>query len=651
MARPRRTYLAKSARERAQQGKGTPGRRSLRLRLPRLRREAVILGAISLAVVVGVACLAGALLLAKIDRDWASVARVNGHDISREELRSRMTVTKFLAQQRSALVTSVSGFDLTSAEASALQARAAAPLADPVTASREGLIEDELIRQLAAREGVATPSNVDPWTEVADFVSIDVCHKVRYVRFGRPAEGGAAATPTGDWPAASLANLPAATDRLRAELAANTSVETIVAGLHDAGWQVLGVDTVVSAEGVPADPSLELDPSIAAAAVRGSIDQVVGPTTDLYGRVSMGRVLVAPSQMINFSRGLPDEAQKAKLDQNSLQRWADGRALRRALATTLLDRWTKGVEQAHLREIVIGDAPTSATTGPWVELSGLVLDQLGGVNPYSIKGAPAGLDLHGDALAKTLRDLPLAERIGLFRALVDAANATTPDSGHHSGGLEPATKDNLIPEVGKPAFDSKVKSGDILGPITTSAGPQLFLVEARFPGALDERAQAALTDVRADPAPDPLAYTKRFSPADAPLARDGGWRAADEFARTEAVRSALFDTPIGLLSDPFVLDGKLALALVDSRRTATPDARMLDRLSLDGFDAWYASELAKASIWRSDDPLPELRSPTPRPSATLPTMPGVETPNLPVIPGQPAATPVKTDEFGLPVLP
>jgi hypothetical protein len=32
-------------------------------------------------------------------------------------------------------------------------------------------------------------------------------------------------------------------------------------------------------------------------------------------------------------------------------------------------------------------------------------------------------------------------------------------------------------------------------------------------------------------------------------------------------------------------------------------------------------------------------------------MPGLETPNLPVIPGQPAATPVKTDEFGLPVLP
>jgi hypothetical protein len=194
-------------------------------------------------------------------------------------------------------------------------------------------------------------------------------------------------------------------------------------------------------------------------------------------------------------------------------------------------------------------------------------------------------------------------------------------------------------------------SGDILGPITTSAGPQLFLVEARFPGALDDRSQAALAEVRADPAPDPLAYTTRFSPADEVLARDGGWHAAGEFATSEAVRTAFFDTPIGLPSDPFVLDAKLALAIVDERRTAAADPRMADRLYLDGFEAWWASELAAAKVTRSDDPLPELRSPTPEPTATPAAMPSMPTIALPTIPGLPEPTPVKTNELGLPELP
>ena len=97
------------------------------------------------------------------------------------------------------------------------------------------------------------------------------------------------------------------------------------------------------------------------------------------------------------------------------------------------------------------------------------------------------------------------------------------------------------------------------------------------------------------------------------------------------------------------------------RKTGPPDAATLDRLSLDGYDVWFASELAPATVTRSDHPLPELEpsaSPTvssdASPSASaapLPSLPELDTPNLPVIPGQPAATPVRTDAMGLPALP
>ena len=90
---------------------------------------------------------------------------------------------------------------------------------------------------------------------------------------------------------------------------------------------------------------------------------------------------------------------------------------------------------------------------------------------------------------------------------------------------------------------------------------------------------------------------------------------------------------------------------MDSRSSGIPSARTLARLSLDGFDAWYHDERIAATITRSDNPLPELASPSPSPTLALPTMPGLATPALPTIPGLPGATPVRTDEMGLPALP
>ena len=653
-----RVASVRARQEAAARGTGRFGRvrRALgavrgRLPHPRRRREIAVISGLALAVILGLGSLGGAWLFYRNDHDWTAVANVNGTPISREALRGRINVLSLLAERRVYYVgagADAAGID--AGQRASLVSQIQATIADPVTAARDSLIADELLRQLAARDGVATPAAADPWAEAATYATSDLARKVRYIRFGLPAAGSttAATQPGGAWPAASTANVAAATERLESELADGTAATVIVAGLHDAGWQVTGQDVSVSRSGVPSDLNLELDSSIAAATLSGKVDDVLGPTTDLYGRVAMGR-LIEISNMSSAKDRISGMADAAKVDGASIQSWANGQALKRAVTAHLLAGWRSGVEQAHFRELVIGAAPTSGTAGPWVQLSSLAVDRVSSLDASKIPGAPAGLDLHPDALAAALRNLGAAERVKLWDALAAAANAGLASGTVRSGDIGYYTKDQLLPDVGKAAFEDKVKDGDVLGPITTASGPQLFLVRSRYSGTLDERATAALAQVRADPAADPATYTAKFSPTDAPLAADAGWRAKVEFASTEPASGALFDTAIGTLSDPFVLDGKLALGLVDQRRTATPDARMADRLTLDGFDAWFATELHNATITRNPTPLPEL-VPSASPTAA-PSVPALETLSLPSVPGLPAATPAKTDALGLPVLP
>lgn len=659
---PRRGVLSRLASRHGPTGRRTGA--------PRRRDLALLLGLL-VAVPVALACLVGGWLLYQNDHDWAVIATVNGHDISRESLRARMDVLELLADQRTSFIAErATAGDMTDSEGEALSQAASAPLSDLVDAARESLIDDELLRQLAARDGVPTPASPDPWEEAARYASSDDAQLVRYVQFeigsATSAEGTGQpeATSPAPWPAADEANVSAATERLRAELNAGTQVTVVVEGLADAGWQVVGEDVAISEDGVAADANLTMDPSIAAAALRGEQGDVVGPVTDAYGRVSMAGLLGAPDTS-HLRSTFPSLADEANVDTAAIQSWADGRALQRAVRENLLSSWSKDVDEAHFREVVIGAAPdSSATAGPWVEISTLATDRLSAVDPASILGAPSGLDLGADALAKTLASLSPTDRISLFRALVAAANASPAASGTNSAGVVSGelgffTKDEIETDVGKAAFAEGVQSGDVIGPVATATGPVLYLVEARYAGSLDDRARAALSSIRSDPDPDLAAYAKQYSPDDAALASGADPRAEPEFASSDSAVSALFDTPIGLLSDPFILEGKLAVAVVDERTTQAPDARTLDRLSLDGYDSWFASELAKATITRSDNPLPELEpSSSPSQSASpaasepvMPSLPVLDTPNLPELPGQEVPTAVPTDVFGLPVLP
>ena len=212
--------------------KGAAIARQSKKRRWRPRLELVVVGSLALAVFVGLGSLAGAYVLDRSNHDWTRVASVNGHDISREQLRGRMAVLGLLARERAAFAgEAMSPGDVTAYQVGSLQTAAASDTT--LEAARQSLIDDELLRELAARDGVPTPAAADPWAEATTYASQDLAHRVRYVRFGPPAAGATgtatnaptSASSSDAWPAASAANADATTTRVRTELSADTAIE------------------------------------------------------------------------------------------------------------------------------------------------------------------------------------------------------------------------------------------------------------------------------------------------------------------------------------------------------------------------------------------------------------------------------------------
>ena len=194
----------------------------------------------------------------------------------------------------------------------------------------------------------------------------------------------------------------------------------------------------------------------------------------------------------------------------------------------------------------------------------------------------------------------------------------------------------MIPQLGDIAFGPAV-NGDVIGPVSTIAGTELFILRARFQGALDERANAAL--VEAQTTADLVALARRISPRGQARRAEGDlWRAEDEMIGSTLHRAAYLDTPVGLLSDPIVLDGQIVAVQPLERAVDVVDALTLARLRVWGFETWLADKLARASIIRDPEPLPGVlieTSPSPAPSSIDASLPAIVSAPPPLATGNP----------------
>jgi hypothetical protein len=625
---------------------------------------------LAVAIAVPVLILVGVYVATEADRDWTRVASVNGIAIDRGHLRDEVAFQRFLLAEETSAIQSATIFGRLDANAAVTERTALLnSVGDPIEDARSALVDDELVRQLAAREGV-TVNEPYPFAELASFLDSMYSRHVRSVTIR---SAGAASNTTPDAPVATpiptiapgggpapLAAYPrgsasAAGSRAGADLAAGVDLASVVAALRAGGYDATSDDRWIGLSGAISG----IDPSLVASARSAAPGGLIGPFIDRRGAVVAGALVAIANPDRGTVGRLTTDLANAQVNPSALADWAHANALRDALDAVITNRLVSTpTREVRGRELVVGPAnPDGGSSGPWVELAALGLDGLGfapvgssspASAPTAAPGATSGPGpaTSVDALVADLRTRTPPGRVALFRSLAATANAHAGATGAPSGELGLLTRGDISPTIGNAVFATGVQSGDVIGPLKVNGAPMLFLVEARYGGVLDQRSVGALTEARA-PGVNLGALAAKFSPPDVALAADSGWFAQSESATGDPIGTTLFATPVGEISDPIALDGDLALFSPIETRTVVPAGAVRDRLTVTGFATWYQTERTRATIVLDTNPLPIA---TPSPSASTgpqATIPPLATPFVPTIPGLAPASATSANPGGV----
>jgi parvulin-like peptidyl-prolyl isomerase len=498
-------------------------------------------------------------------RDWAAIASVNGEPISRAALHDRIAaidLLQALAAERTALVPN--------SQVDAIRGRFNG---DPVEIARQQLIVEVLLRRFVLARGLNVPPS-DLNQELARAVNQPVDRQVRWVRLS----AGAHSAP----------EVAVAVTRLGNRLSAGDSVADL-RSLLGATWTIAASESWIDHDGPEGLPS-GLPPSVGMAARTASSEASLPMFDDGLGHIVMARV-VAIHPGIEIGDAMHETARQKGVSDDGLRSWAEGQVLRRVVADALVAEWRKrGGDQFRLAELNLGEA----TGGPpMVELEHLVVRRLESADPAA----------RGRSIVAELASLSAADRRTRFESLVAEANAGgVSDRLEMSGEIGWLASNGLIPDLATAAFSPGRVAGDVVGPLDTSAGPELFLVRARSEHSLADRA-AAIAIEAAVPGADLARIARRVSVDDASRASGGRWRALAELPAKVRQTAGIDISKVGDLVGPIDLEGEMVLGRVLERRAGPFAEEELAALQFEGFATWVEDQLDGATITIDPDPL------------------------------------------------
>jgi parvulin-like peptidyl-prolyl isomerase len=541
------------------------------------------------AILLGTATLIGAAFASYAGTHWAEVANVNGVSINRDQAQAAANVDLFkLTYQASQLRDDLAAGRISQADYDTENSTLTQAQQNVTSGVVDGLVDDELQRQLATQAGISVSDQQVDGQVLAD-ATIDESRHLLMIAVS-PTMAGTTATDAEKTIAQQTAE--AAYGQLKAgtkfaTVAKEFSTDASASSGGDVGWIRQG--------------TASQDANLVSAVFQLPLNGLTNVITGTDGSYLIGSVVAIDPQTVdpNYTQRIKDAG--VSLDAYRIE--ARSELIDQALsAKVTADATTTASVQREVSQIKID---TSSYTGPGEQVRARhILYTPGDTDPSSASPVPS--DDPGWALAQAKAEATytkLQALVGtpaLATQFATTAESDSKDTGSATnGGLLPYydAGSGLDPAFAAAIFAPTVKAGDLLPPVRSQFGWHVILIDSIRPAPADRA--AALQKQAAAPGADFAALAKANS--DGPEAAQGGdlgWIARDQVSAE--LENAIFGAPVGSVSAVVKLSDGLYIFKVSQEQTRLPDATQITILKSSAFSNWYAAQKAKASITGPD---------------------------------------------------
>jgi parvulin-like peptidyl-prolyl isomerase len=537
------------------------------------------------AVIVVSFLILGAAAAASFYGDhFAGVSSVNGHTISKDDLRDRYAVDVWRLNEIASRVRDEINAGRMSEEAGQQQLSAVEQQRSNTTQllgqALQQLVDAELQSQLAAQLGVTVTDQQVEGRLVEEATTKEQRHA--WVIELTPDVTDPATTPT-------------AAQKKAARSAAEVALARLRAGQK---WEdVAKVSSVGSAGaegdlGYVQDDASDQDPAFLAAIFALKVGDYTDVVEGADGSYRIGRITDIVPQTVD--PGYREKIADGHISLDLYRRAIRADLLREALKDRIVaDATTKPSEQRQVSEIVLTEDADQQTGQP------ITTDQVkvrhilyapGG--DASASPAPSTDPAWAEAKAKAEATYELLKKDPSKFAEIAKRDSADTSSAVDGGDLPFLTKESVDPAFGDAVFKDGLVKDQLLPPVASQFGWHVIqFIERKSPAATRITAIKQQLAQGADFAA--IAKEKSDGP-DADKGGDMGWVA--RYQLSKALEDAIFGLQVGVVSDQVKDGSSLYLFKVTKVETRVASGEQLETLKAGAFDNWYAAEKAKAKI-------------------------------------------------------
>ncbi len=515
---------------------------------------------------------------------FARVSSVNGHAISKDDLRDRYAVDTWRLNEIASRVRDEMNAGRLSAEAGAQQLSAVeqqrSNSSQLLGQALQQLVDSELQSQLAAKLGVTVTDQQVEGRLVEEATIKEQRHA--WVIELAPDVTEPATTPTAAQKKAALSAAEVALARLRAGQKWEDVAKVSSVGSAGADGDL----------GYVQDDASDQDPAFLAALFALKVGDDTSVVEGADGSYRIGRVTEIVPQTVD--PGYQEKITDGHISLDLYRRAIRADLVREALKDRIVaDATTKPSEQRQVSEIVLNEDADQQTGQP------ITTDQVkvrhilyapGG--DASASPAPSTDPAWAEAKAKAEATYEILKKDPSKFAEIAKRDSADTSSAVDGGDLPFLTQESVDPAFGAAVFKDGLVKDQLLPPVASQFGWHVIqFIERKSPAATR---MTAIKEQLAQGADFAAIAKEKSDGPDADKGGDMGWVA--RYQLSKALEDAIFGLQAGVVSDQVKDGSSLYLFKVTKIETRVASGDQLEALKSGAFDNWYAAEKAKAKV-------------------------------------------------------